>query len=85
MGHIPSLVFKVQHHLVLHRLMEFIRVDVGAEYIPRHLFIFPEQRGAGESNEDGVGQPTLHLPVHIAALIPVAFVHEYVEPSLDPW
>ena len=51
---ITSLVFEIQHHFILHRLMEFIRVDVSAEHVPRHLFVFPKKRCACESHKNSV-------------------------------
>ena len=80
--HIARLVFEVEDHLVGHRLVELVGVDVGAKDIPRHLLVAAQQRRAGKADEDRVFQPPLHLLVHIAALGAVALVHKHVEAAM---
>ncbi|MNV93772.1 hypothetical protein D3C71_1885010 [compost metagenome] len=58
-------------------------MDIRAEHFAGGLPILAQQRCAGEAYEDGVGQPALHLLVHVAALGAVAFVHEYIETPMD--
>jgi hypothetical protein len=82
--HVARLVLQVEHHLVGHRLVELVGVDVGAEDVARHLLVLAQQRRAGEADEDGALQPALHLLVHVAALGAVAFVHEDVEAAHAP-
>lgn len=80
--HVAGFVLQVEHHLVGHRLVELVGVDVGAEHIARHQLVLAQQWRAGEADEDGARQPALHLLVHVAALGAVAFVHEHVEAAL---
>ena len=56
-------------------------MDVRAEHLAGRLFVFPEQRRAGEADEDGVREPAAHLAVHVAPLRAVTLVHEHVESS----
>ena len=77
--HVAGLVLEVEDHAVGHALVELVGVDVGAEYVPRHLLVLAQERRAGEADEDRALQPALHLPVHVAALRAVALVHEHVE------
>ena len=58
-------------------------MDIGAEHIAGGLLVLAQQRRAGEAEEKGIGQPALHLLVHVAALSAVALVHEYVETSMN--
>ena len=80
--HIAGFVLQVQHHLVGHRLMELVGVDVGAEHVPRHRLVLAQERGAGEADEDRAFQPALHLPIHVAALGTVAFIHEDIKATM---
>ena len=81
--HVAGLVFQIEHHLVRHRLVELVGVDVGAEDVAGGLLVLAQQRRAGEADEDRVLQPALHLLVHVAALGAVAFIHEDVEAAVD--
>ena len=73
---VPRLVDEVEHHLVLHRLAEFVGVDVAAEDFQAGLLVLLQQRRAGEADEHRVGHHRLHHAVQLAALRAVAFVHE---------
>ena len=81
--HVAGLVLQVEHHLVGHRLVELVGVDVRAEDLARGLLVPAQQRRAGEADEDGILQPALHLLVHVAALGAVALIHEDVEAPVD--
>src|SRR5262249_26146232 len=65
---VPRLIDQVEHYLVLHRFAEFVGVDVATKDFQASRFVFLEQRRAGETNEDGVGQHRLHRPMQLAAL-----------------
>ena len=58
-------------------------MNVSAEDLARGLPVLPQQRGAGEADEDRALEPALHLLVHVAALGAVALVHEHVEAAGD--
>ena len=59
-------------------------MDVGAENLAGGLLVFAQQRRAGETDEDGVLQPPLHLLVHVAALRAVTFIDEDVNTAHHP-
>ena len=83
LGHVAGAVLEVEHHAVADGLVELVGVDVGAEDVAGGLLVFPQQGGAGEADEDGVGEPRLQLAVQGAALGAVALVDEDVEAAVD--
>ena len=79
---VARLVAQVEHHAVLHRLVELVGVDVAAKDLDALLLVGLQQRRAGEADEHGVRQDRLHRLVQLAGLGAVALVHEDVEVAL---
>src|SRR5262245_50491957 len=73
---VPRLIDQVEHYLILHRLAEFVGVDVAAKDFQAGLPVFLEQRRASETDEDRLGHHGLHRPVQFAALGAVALGYE---------
>ena len=57
---VARLVAQIEHHAVLHRLVELVGVDVAAEDLDALLLVGLQQRRAGEADEHGVraGSPS---------------------------
>lgn len=79
---VAGFVAQVQHHLLAHGLVEAVGVDVAPEHLDAFPLVGLEQRGAGEADEQGVGQQRLHGLVQVAGLGAVALVHEDVDIAL---
>ncbi len=79
---VPRFVPQVQHHLVLHSLVELVGVDVGAEDLQAGRLVPLQERGAREADEHRLRQDGLHGLVQPAALGAVALVHEHVQVAL---
>ena len=73
---VARLVAQIEHHAVLHRLVELVGVDVAAEDFDALLLVGLQQRRAGEADEHGVRQDRLHGLVQVAGLRAVALVDE---------
>ena len=80
---VAGFVFEIEDDFIGDGFVEFVGVDVGAEDFAGGLFVFAEERGSGEADEEGIGEPAFHLCVHIAALGAVTFIDEDVEASVD--
>ena len=81
---VPRLVAQIQHHPVLHRLVELVGVDVAAEDLDALLLVRLQQRRAGEADEHRARQDGLHRLVQLAGLGAVALVHEDEQVALGP-
>ena len=73
---VTRLVAQVQNHLVVHRLIVLVGVDVRAEDLDTALLVGPEERGSRKADERGSGEDGLHGLVELAGLGAVTLVHE---------
>lgn len=78
-----GFVFEIEDDFIGDGFVEFVGVDVGAEDFAGGFFVFAQEGGSGEADEDGVGESALHLSVHVAALGSVTFIDEDVEASMN--
>ena len=87
LGHVSRFIPQVEHHPVGYGLMKLVGVDIGSEKVLRAQTgrIPLEKWRAGEANEQGIHQPSLHLPVHVATLAAMALIHEHIETATDRW
>ena len=79
---VAGLVAQIQHHAVLHRLVEFVGVDVRPKDLDALLLVLLQERRAGEADEHRPRQDGLHRLVQLAGLGAVALVHEHEEVAL---
>src|SRR5450755_899136 len=73
---VAGFVAQVEHHAVIHGLVELVGVDETAERCQAGFFVRLEQGRASEPDEHRAGEQLLHGPVHNARLRPVRLVDE---------
>ena len=76
---ITGFIHQIKNDLVFDAFTELVGVDVATKNLQAGGLVLLEQRGTGETNEDGIGQQRLHHTVQLAVLAAVAFIHENKE------
>ena len=63
---VPGFIAQVEHHLVLHRLVESVSVDVAPENLDAPLLVSLEERSTRKADEHGAGKDSLHRVVQVS-------------------